>query len=116
MNSYKDLDVWQKSIEIVLRVYELTKKLSEDEKFNLTSQMRRSVVSIPSNIAEGHGRKTNGEFKHFLRISYGSSSELETQLYIAYRLEYVTKMEYDTVSEDLTVIRKMLNKLMASIE
>jgi four helix bundle protein len=116
MNSYKDLDVWQKSIEIVLRVYELSKKLSEDEKFNLTSQMRRSAVSIPSNIAEGHGRKTDGEFKHFLRIAYGSSSELETQLYIVYRLEYITKMEYDTVSEDLIVIRKMLNKLMSSIE
>ena len=104
--------VWQKGIDLVELVYKVTQKFPEDEKFNLVSQIRRSAVSIPSNIAEGHGRKSNGEFSHFLKISFGSSSELETQSLIAYRLKMVTKKEYDDISELLTYVRKMLNSLI----
>lgn len=110
---YKDLLVWQKSIELVENVYAITKSFPDDERFNLTSQIRRSTVSIPSNIAEGHGRKSNGEFTHFLKIAFGSSSELETQLIIAYRLKILSKKEYDESTELLTYVRKMLSSLIS---
>ena len=84
MSEFTKLIAWQRSIDLVEVIYRITKKFPDDEKFNLVSQIRRSAVSIPSNIAEGHGRKTNGEFAHFLRIAYGSSSELETQLIISF--------------------------------
>ena len=113
MKTYKTLVVWQKSIDLVERVYEITRTFPEDERFNLTSQLRRCAVSIPSNIAEGHGRKSNGEFSHFLKIAFGSSSELETQLLIAHRLKMVAKEEYDEVSESLTYVRKMLSSLIS---
>lgn len=113
MKTYSELVVWQKSIDLVELVYRITRKFPDDEKFNLTSQIRRSAVSIPSNIAEGHGRKTNGEFSHFLKVAFGSSSELGTQLLISLRLKMLTQKEYDEVSELLTYVRKMLNSLIA---
>lgn len=83
MHQYKKLDVWKKSIELAVEIYAYTKNFPSEEKFGLTSQIRRSVISIPSNIAEGAGRKSNKEFCQFLNIVYGSSCELDTQLLIS---------------------------------
>ncbi len=85
VNSYKDLTVWQKSIELVKAVYFITKSLPKSELFGLISQMQRAAVAIPSNIAEGFGRKHRKEFSHFLSIAFGSALELETQLAIVER-------------------------------
>ena len=112
MKTYKTLIVWQKSVDLVEYVYVLTRNFPDDEKFNLTSQVRRSAVSIPSNIAEGHGRNTNGDFSRFLKIAFASSSELETQLLIAFRLKMITQKEYDEVTDLLTYVRKMLSSLI----
>ena len=107
--------VWQKSIELVTKVYDISRKFPEDEKFGLTSQIRRCAVSIPSNIAEGYGRKSDGELAQFLRIAYGSSSELETQLEISYKLNYISQDVAKSLEEELTEIRKMLNKLITTV-
>lgn len=90
MKSYKRLIVWQKSVELVKLVYFLTRKFPKSEQFGLVSQMRRSAVSIPSNIAEGFGRKSQKELKQFYSISYGSALELETQLIISKDLKLVS--------------------------
>lgn len=113
MNSHRELIVWQKSTDLVLLVYKYTKSFPEDERFNLISQIRRSAVSIPSNIAEGYGRKSRKEFAQFLRISFGSSAELETQIEIAYRLDLLSKNNYEEVQIQITEVRKMINKLIS---
>ncbi len=115
MEIYQNLLVWQKAIELVTSIYEVTSDFPENEKFGLVSQMRRSSVSIPSNIAEGHARKKNGDFARFLRISYGSSAELETQLIIARNMKFIESTEFDRIQEQISVIRKMLNRLIASL-
>ncbi|MEN8139394.1 MAG: four helix bundle protein [Bacteroidota bacterium] len=111
--THKDLKVWQLSVDLVLEVYKLSKELPSDEKFGLISQIKRSSVSVPSNIAEGAGRGSNKEFVRFINIASGSLSELETQLIIIQKLEY-----YDTsiiVDEIIVIIRKMLYKLKQSL-
>jgi four helix bundle protein len=85
---HKDLDVWKRSMDLVELVYDFTKSFPDDEKYGLTSQMRRAAVSIPSNIAEGAARKGDKEFIQFLMVSMGSLSELETQYLIAIRLKF----------------------------
>ena len=95
IKSYKDLIVWQRSIDFVTEIYELTKMLSTEEKFGLVSQMRRSGVSVPSNLAEGHARIGKNEFKHFVSISLGSLAELETHILIYQNLNYFTKIISD---------------------
>ena len=86
MHNYKELKVWQKSMDLTVKVYQLTSMFPDSEKYNLTSQARRSSVSIPSNIAEGAGRHTKADFSRFLDIAYGSSSELDTQLILSHDL------------------------------
>lgn len=113
MNSHTELTVWQKGVDLVVYVYESTSRFPSDERFNLVSQIRRSAVSIPSNIAEGYGRKSKKEFSQFLRIAYGSSAELETQIEISYRLGLLKEKEYTEIREQIITVRKMLNKLMA---
>lgn len=90
---HKDLEVWKKSMDLVIKVYQITQLFPDAEKFGLTSQMRRAAVSIPSNIAEGAARKGNKEFIQFLYIAIASLSELETQYLIAIRLEFIKKEE-----------------------
>ena len=90
---HKELDVWKKSMDLVVIVYQLTKLFPESEKYGLTSQMRRAAVSIPSNIAEGAARKGDKEFIQFLYIAIGSLSEIETQYLIAIRLSFIDKNE-----------------------
>ncbi|MDC1205642.1 four helix bundle protein, partial [Candidatus Pacebacteria bacterium] len=92
-----------------------TKEFPDAEKFGLINQMRRCAVSTESNIAEGHARKSDGDFHRFLRISYGSASELETQLIISRELEFVSQEEFDTVCEKVIEVKKMLNKLMTTV-
>ncbi len=111
--THKDLDVWKLSIDLVLKVYQCTKTIPTEEKFGLISQMKRSAVSVPSNIAEGAGRSSTKEFIRFLDIANGSLSELETQLIIAQKLNY-SETE-DLVINELTVIRKMLYRLKESL-
>jgi four helix bundle protein len=89
--NHKDLDVWKKSMNLVVKVYQITQSFPDTEKYGLTSQMRRAAVSIPSNIAEGAIRKGDKELTHFLYISIGSLSELETQYLIAVRLGFTRK-------------------------
>ncbi|MBE6750941.1 MAG: four helix bundle protein [Ruminococcaceae bacterium] len=109
---YKELIVWKKSMELVKEIYTLTKKLPKEETYGLCDQMRRAAVSIPSNIAEGNGRKTDIEYARFLNISRGSECELETQLYICIMLNYLTETETKNAFSLLSEIGKMLNTLI----
>jgi four helix bundle protein len=87
--NYRDLIAWQKAMDLVVMVYRQSVKFPKEETYGLTSQIRRAVVSIPSNIAEGQGRRTKRDFCHFLRIAVGSLREVETQVFIASRLGYI---------------------------
>ena len=114
MNDYKDLRIWQDSIELVVDIYKLTNMLPKEEIYALTNQIRRAVVSIPSNISEGANRNTDKEFVQFLYIALGSASEVETQLIIAKRLGYLNDVQKEL--EDITKLRKMINALIHSIK
>ncbi|MDV3951476.1 four helix bundle protein [Elizabethkingia anophelis] len=113
IKSHKDLKVWQESMDLVTDIYELVKNFPAEEKYNLTSQIKRSSVSIPSNIAEGAGRKSNLEFIQFLNIASGSLSELETQLEIAIRLKFIT--ENEELFKKIIFIRIMITNLKKSL-
>lgn len=113
--SYKNLIVWQKSILLVKKIYELTREFPSDEKFGLISQMRRAVVSVPSNIAEGQARRTTGDYIRFVSTAEGSLAELETQLIIAIELDFCNKNETENVFALMLEIRKMLNALRRSL-
>ncbi|MBU3820644.1 four helix bundle protein [Flavobacteriaceae bacterium XHP0103] len=113
INSHKDLNVWQESMGLVEKIYQLTNTFPSNELFGLVSQMRRSAISIPSNIAEGAGRKGNKEVTRFLYIAIGSLSELETQFEISRRLNYTVNEK--EISEMIVYIRRMLSKLIKSI-
>jgi four helix bundle protein len=116
VKDYKDLKVWQKGIEIVDKVYMLTAKFPREELFGLTLQMRKASISIPSNISEGFMRGHTNEYRQFLRISLGSSAELDTQSIIASRRQYITKKELDDLSEELNHESRMLMNLIKSLE
>jgi len=109
MKNYFDLDVWIKARELASLCYELTKAFPKEETFGLTLQMRRSAVSIPSNIAEGCGRNTSKDTLQFLFIARGSAYELETQFYIAYDLNYISKEQLNKVLDKITECKKLLN-------
>jgi four helix bundle protein len=107
--NFRNLNVWQLSIELVEQIYTLTAKFPYEEKFGLTSQIRRSSISIPSNIAEGSSRKSRKEFAHFLSIAIGSSFELETQLLIASKIKLIDVNFYTEVSQKLNQIQATLS-------
>ena len=109
--NYKNLIVWQKSIILVKDIYKLTQSFPAEEKFGLVSQMRRAVVSIPSNIAEGQARRTTGDYVRFVSNAEGSLAELETQLIISIELKFCTKDEVQDCFSLMLEIRKMLNAL-----
>ena len=115
VNTYKDYIVWQKSIDLVIEVYKLTKKFPKEELYGLTSQMRRAAVSIPSNIAEGYCRRYRQEFKQFIRTSYGSGAELETQMIIAKKLILTSLKDFENVDKLLLEVMKMLNSLNSTL-
>ena len=113
--SYKDLIIWQKAMDLVVNVYELTEKFPRSELYGLISQIRRASVSIPSNIAEGRMRGSRKEFVHFLLNAYGSGAELETQLEIAKRLPEMRNLNYSKAESLLEEIMKMLNTMIKKL-
>lgn len=115
MNNYKELKVWQKSVDLAVKVYESTKAFPKEETYGLTSQIRRSAASISSNIAEGAGRNTKKDFNNFLGISNGSMCELETQLIIANRINLLDDGTLQFLQNDITEIQKMNRALQKSL-
>lgn len=113
--SYKDLIVWQKSIEMVTEIYKITDCFPKEELYGLTSQLRRAAVSIPSNIAEGKLRGHTKECKRFFLISFGSGGELETQIEIAKQLYKEKNLDFSKIDALLAEIMKMLNKLISDL-
>jgi four helix bundle protein len=108
MKTYKTLKVWEQSIEMVEYVYVVTRDFPSEERYGLTSQMRRASISIPSNIAEGYGRASSRDSARFVDIAIGSATELETQFIIAQKLEFLSSAQYTLGVEKLTQILKML--------
>ena len=115
VNNYKHLIVWQKAVELVTEVYRVTKTFPPSELYGLVSQLRRSAVSIPSNIAEGQGRATKGEFLQFLCYARGSICELETQIIIAGKLGYISSEADEFLSEKTVEVARILNGLLTSL-
>jgi four helix bundle protein len=112
---YEDLLVWQKGMEIAKTTYILTKAFPEEERFGLVSQMRRAAISIPSNIAEGHGRQSKKEFKHFLKISKGSAAELDTQLRLCLSVSLIKQEEYKRLAVLIDETSRMLYSLIQKL-
>jgi four helix bundle protein len=110
MRDHKELDVWKRAVEVVTEIYTVTKCFPKEEIYGITNQMRRSAVSIPSNIAEGAARQTEKEFVQFLYIALGSAAELETQLLVAKNLDFV--QDIALVLDKISNVQKMLNGLI----
>jgi len=113
MKSFKDLEAWKLSIDLVVDIYELTRQFPATERYGLCAQMQRAAVSIPSSIAEGQGRHSNKEFIHFLYIAKGSLAELDTQLIICERLRLL--QDSQSLYDEIKLIRVMLVRLIASL-
>lgn len=116
MHNVKELKIWEKSIDLVVDVYRLTVDFPNDERFGLISQIRRSAISIPSNISEGAGRNSNGEFLNFLGIANGSSYELQTQITIAYKLGFISDSQFKDYFDRIDALQKMNYKLQEAIK
>ncbi len=115
VKTYRDLIVWQKSMELVTQIYKITKTFPKEENYGLISQIRRCAVSIPSNIAEGYGRQSTNDYLRFLKISIGSLYETQTQLEIALNLEYLSGDEFKMIYELSREIERMLSSLCKKI-
>jgi four helix bundle protein len=111
MRDFKKYDVWQSSHKIVLDIYQITSTFPKEELFGLTSQIRRSIVSIPNNIAEGCGRNSDKEFAQFLNIALGSLSESEYLLFLAKDLKYITSEDFERINEELNTVKRRLYQL-----
>lgn len=116
IKSYKDLIVWQKSIKLVKGIYTLTNKFPKSELYGIILQIRRAAVSIPSNIAEGYGRKSPKEYGQSFSISYGSALELETQIIIAKKLGFAQVKDYEKVDSLLEEVLRMLNSMTSKMK
>lgn len=116
ISNYKDLKVWQKSIDLVDEVYSVTNTFPKNEQFGLTSQLRRAACSIASNIAEGSAKRSKKEYVRFVNIAYGSLAEIETQIIIAQRQGYIEPSKTEKIEAQTTEIGKMLNGLRNSLE
>jgi len=115
LNSYRDLEVWKKSIDLVEQIYRASKSFAPDERFGLTSQVRRASVSVPSNIAEGAARTGTGEYLQGLSVASGSLAEVETQIIIANRLEMLSLAETEALLGQADEISRMLGGLKRSL-
>ncbi len=115
IKTYRDLLAWQKSMSVVLEVYRNTKVFPKDEIYGLASQMRRSAVSVPSNIAEGYGRNSTSDYVRFLRVAIGSLYELQTQIEISYNLKYLHEKEFNKLFELSREIERMLSSLIRKL-
>src|SRR5690625_384965 len=116
IKSYKDLIVWQKAMDLVVMVYQETRKFPKEEMYGLVSQLQRAVVSVPSNIAEGQARQHKKEFIQFLAIARGSLAEVETQLILANRLNYLSKEKLNSLMEVQIEVNKMTTTLMKKLK
>ncbi|WP_136667582.1 four helix bundle protein [Flavobacterium sp. H122] len=116
MRDYKKYIVWQKSHQLVLDIYKITKQYPKEEVFGLVSQMRRSSSSIPTNISEGAGRNSDKEFCRFLYIAFGSSNEIEYQLILSKDLNYIDNEIASVLISNIEEVKKMLNKLISTLE
>jgi four helix bundle protein len=115
VQSYRDLIVWQKSVELVLEIYRATQNFPKAETYGLVSQLRRAAVSVPSNIAEGHARLSTGEYKQFLGHARGSLMEIETQVLISQKLGYMSSGQSNILLNRATEVGKVLNGLLNSL-
>lgn len=115
LKSYRDLNVWQKSVDLVVLVYQLTKSFPSDEKFGVASQIKKAAASIPANIAEGYGRTHRGDYLHHLSMARGSLAELETHMVIAGRLNFIERKETVETWGLTQEVGKMLTKLIQSL-
>lgn len=113
--AFQDLLVWQRAMEMTVSIYRATRSFPDDERFGLISQMRRAAVSVASNIAEGRGRLTEGEFRQFLGLAQGSNCEVQTQILVAKRLELGNSKDLDEAQELTIEVGKMLSSLIASL-
>lgn len=116
MRDFHNLQIWKRSHELTKEIYSATRLFPKEEMFGLTSQIRRAVSSIPTNIAEGCGRGSNADFSRFLQIAVGSASEVEYQLLLVYELGYIQEDNYNKFSKEVVEIRKMIVTLMMSLE
>jgi four helix bundle protein len=114
-HNYRELKVWQEALELCKTVYSVVADFPNEEKYGLSSQIKRCVISIPSNIAEGAGRNTNKMFHHFLSIAYGSTCELSTQLELAKHFQMIGENEHSIMEDKITTIQKMIYKLSESL-
>lgn len=116
MNNYKELKLWQKSVDLAVKIYQVTASFPREEMYGLTSQIKRSAVSVSSNIAEGAGRNTKKDFNNFLGISNGSSCELDTQLIVASRVNFLEESILINLQNEITEIQKMNWALKRSLK
>lgn len=107
MHNYRELKIWQRSMDFVTQVYEVCALFPVEEKFELTSQLRNCAISIPSNISEGAGRGYNKQFKRFLEFSMGSINEAQTQIELAFRFKYIGKQQFEALIDEALQIYKM---------
>ena len=115
IKSYRDLMIWQRSMNLVEWIYKVTENFPSKEQFGLISQMRRAAVSVPSNIAEGYGRQSTGHYSQFLSIARGSLYELETQIEICSRLKYIQKPETEKLNSEIIEIGKMISSIISKL-
>lgn len=108
MHNYRELKIWQRSMDFVVRIYEISAEFPKEEKYGLTAQIRSCAVSIPSNISEGAGRGTNKQLKRFLEFSMGSANEVQTQIELASRVKYLKKEIADSLIDEALQIYKMI--------
>ncbi len=116
LTSYRDLKVWQLAVDLVTRIYEFTKAYPQSERFGIISQTQRAAVSIPANIAEGHGRDSTKEFLHHISFALGSLAELETLLHVAKQLNYLDSKSLDELLATCDQLGKMLRELQKSLK
>ena len=116
MRDFHNYKIWDKGHHFALSIYKKTKTFPKDELFGITSQIRRAATSIPFNIAEGCGRRSDSEFAHFLNIAAGSASEVEEELLLSYDLEFLDKASYQQFNKEINDIKAMLNKLIETLQ
>jgi len=116
MKDFRTLEVWQEAHQVTLAAYKITKQFPVDERFGLTSQIRRAASSVPANIAEGCGRRGDAEFHRFLQIAMGSASELEYHLLLSRDLEYLKTADHAQLTSALTRVKKMLSSLIRTVD
>ncbi len=113
--SYRDLLIWQKSMDLIVDIYKVSAKFPKEEIYGLTAQIRRASISVPSNIAEGYGRRSTGDYKRFLNMALGSLFEFQTQLEVSKRLNYLGENEFEPLNELSNEIERMTNSLISKL-